>query len=69
MGPIEKSPNARLRWLDDLLVELEKFTVRYDLPELQSDFASARKTLEAECVRIEAIPSHPIHRSHRGLPN
>lgn len=54
-------PNERLRWMDDLLAELEKFSMRYDLDDLRGDLAAARLTLRAEAERVNARPDHPVH--------
>lgn len=61
MTPTEPFPNERLRWMDDLLLELQKFSERYDLPKLEGDLASARATLIDELERVNAISDHPIH--------
>lgn len=62
MTPKTPFPNDRLRWMDDLLAELQKFSERYDLPSLEGDLAAARATLVAEMERVNATPSHPIHK-------
>jgi len=59
-------PSERLRWLDDLLAELEKFSTRYELDALRRDMIAARKTLVEEAHRVNATPGHPIH-NVRGL--
>lgn len=61
MGPQSDFPNERLRWMDDLLAELEKFSDRYDMDALRSDLAAARATLLAEAKRINNTPDHPVH--------
>ena len=62
MTPKTPFPNDRLRWMDDLLSELQKFSERYDLPSLERDLASARATLVSEMERVNATPGHPIHK-------
>ena len=66
MGPQPDFPNERLRWMDDLLAELEKFAERYELADLRGDIAAARLTLLAEAERVNASPEHPVNRI-RGL--
>ncbi|MEL7014414.1 MAG: hypothetical protein AAFO72_14205 [Pseudomonadota bacterium] len=48
--------------MDDLLAELQKFSGRYDLPDLEGDLAHARATLITEVERVNASPDHPIHK-------
>ncbi|MEL7461252.1 MAG: hypothetical protein AAFX45_13495 [Pseudomonadota bacterium] len=62
MPPEFPFPNDRLRWMDDLLAELQKFSGRYDLPDLEGDLAHARATLITEMERVNASPDHPIHK-------
>lgn len=66
MGPETDFPNERLRWMDDLLAELEKFAGRYELGDLRGDIAAARVTLRAEALRVNASPEHPVNKV-RGL--
>lgn len=54
-------PHERLRWMDDLLAELEKFAARYELSELHGDLEAARKTLLAEAERVNGDPNHPVN--------
>ncbi|MDJ1007377.1 MAG: hypothetical protein QNJ13_06075 [Paracoccaceae bacterium] len=61
MVPVDEFPSERLRWIDDLLLELEKFAARYDLPEFRGDVVAARRTLRSEAERVNRQPSHPIH--------
>ena len=68
MGPKSDFPNQRLRWIEDLLVELEKFAERYELADLRGDIAAARVTLRAEALRVNSTPDHPVN-TVRGLRN
>lgn len=54
-------PNERLRWMDDLLSELETLSKRYSLNELEGQLNKARSTLHDEAVRVNETPDHPIH--------
>lgn len=58
----DEFPNARLRWMDDLLAELEAFARQHDLHDLSGDLGAARLTLRAEAERISGVPNHPINR-------
>lgn len=61
--PSTKSfPNDRLRWMDDLLLELQKFSERYELNALEVQLEAARETLLAELTLVNANPDHPIHK-------
>lgn len=66
MGQRPDFPNDRLRWMDDLLAELEKFAGRYELQDLHEDLTRARSTLLTEAQRINATPEHPVNKV-RGL--
>ena len=66
MGSFDEFPNERMRWMDDLLRELQKFSERYELAELEGELSNVRKTLVVELTRVNANPDHPIH-SLRGL--
>lgn len=69
MGSIDEFPNERLRWMDDLLRELENFSQRYELTELEKGLSDVRETLVAEVVRINGDPEHPIHNVRGPLQN
>ena len=62
MGPQADFPNERLRWMDDVLAELEKFADRYELAHLRGDIAAARLTLRVEAERVNASPGHPVNK-------
>ena len=66
MGQRPDFPNDRLRWMDDLLAELEKFAGRYELRDLHEDLTRARSTLLIEAKRINETPGHPVNKV-RGL--
>lgn len=62
MTPTQDFPNDRLRWMDDLLLELQKFSERYELADLNGQLATARETLVTELHRVNDDPDHPIHK-------
>ena len=62
MAAIKDFPNERLRWMDDLLLELQKFSERYEMSDLQRQLSGARDTLVKELERVNAMPDHPIHK-------
>lgn len=61
MGVATQFPNERLRWMDDLLNELQGFSERYHLADLETQLRATRQTLHNEALRVNDIPDHPIH--------